>query len=137
MEDTFIAISFSFIGIGAAAQAISATLRLHGEASGRAETVLGGAVSQGHWAASHLVFAVAGDGREPPGRGSCGRNRLRVGGRRPADGHAPVVAAAAVQLPAVWLLAGLTLAIFGILPRFASAAWAVLVAAFSCTCWVR
>ncbi|MCB0931850.1 MAG: ABC transporter permease [Mycobacterium sp.] len=132
MEDTFIAISFSFIGIGAAAQAISATLRLHGEeASGRAETVLGGAVSRGHWAASHLVFAVAGTAASLLAAGVVAGTAYGL-----AVGDLPmamprVVAAAAVQLPAVWLLAGLTLAIFGILPRFASAAWAVLVAAFS------
>ena len=34
---------------------------------------------------------------------------------------------AAVQLPAVWLLAAVTLALFGLLPRFTPVAWGVLV----------
>ena len=39
-----------------------------------------------------------------------------------------MIATAAVQLPAVWLLAAVTVALFGLTPRFTPAAWAVLVA---------
>ena len=35
---------------------------------------------------------------------------------------------AAVQLPAVWLLVAVTVALFGLLPRFTPVAWGVLVA---------
>jgi ABC-2 type transport system permease protein len=38
-----------------------------------------------------------------------------------------VLGTAAVQLPAVWLLAAVTVALFGLLPRFTPVAWAVLV----------
>jgi ABC-2 type transport system permease protein len=38
-----------------------------------------------------------------------------------------VLAAAAVQLPAVWLSAGVAMALFGLFPRFAPASWAVYV----------
>ena len=34
---------------------------------------------------------------------------------------------AAVQLPAVWLLAAVTVALFGLVPRFTPVAWGVLV----------
>jgi ABC-2 type transport system permease protein len=34
--------------------------------------------------------------------------------------------AAAVQLPAVWVLTGITVAIYGIAPRFTQVAWGVL-----------
>lgn len=37
-----------------------------------------------------------------------------------------VLAGAMVQLPAVWVLAGLTVALFGLLPRFAWAGWVAL-----------
>jgi ABC-2 type transport system permease protein len=39
-----------------------------------------------------------------------------------------VVGTAAVQLPAVWLLSAVTLALFGLAPRFTPVAWGVLVA---------
>jgi ABC-2 type transport system permease protein len=39
-----------------------------------------------------------------------------------------VLGTAAVQLPAVWLLVAITVALFGLLPRFTPAAWGVLTA---------
>jgi ABC-2 type transport system permease protein len=38
-----------------------------------------------------------------------------------------VVGTAAVQLPAVWLLSAVTVAVFGLAPRFTPVAWGVLV----------
>jgi ABC-2 type transport system permease protein len=38
-----------------------------------------------------------------------------------------VLAAAAVQMPSVWLSAGVALALFGLVPRFAPTAWGVYV----------
>ena len=38
-----------------------------------------------------------------------------------------VLGTAAVQLPAVWLLAAVTVALFGLAPRFTPVAWGVLV----------
>jgi ABC-2 type transport system permease protein len=40
---------------------------------------------------------------------------------------AVVVGTAAAQLPAVWLLSAVTLALFGLAPRFTPVAWGVLV----------
>ena len=40
---------------------------------------------------------------------------------------AVVVASAAVQLPAVWLLSAVTVGLFGLAPRFTPVAWGVLV----------
>jgi len=39
-----------------------------------------------------------------------------------------VLGTVAVQLPAVWLPAAVTVALFGLLPRFTPVAWGVLVA---------
>ncbi len=45
------------------------------------------------------------------------------------EGKLPtVVGTAAVQLPAVWLLAAITVTLFGLAPRFTPVAWGVLVA---------
>lgn len=129
VEWAFIAISFSFLGVGAAAQAISATLRLHTEeAASRAETLLAGAVGRIHWAATHLTFAVFGTAVSLVVAGlvagvAYGSAVGDVGGTLPR-----VLAGAAVQLPAVWLMASMAVTLVGVLPRFAPAAWAVLVA---------
>jgi ABC-2 type transport system permease protein len=39
-----------------------------------------------------------------------------------------LLGAALVQLPAVWVLAGIAVALFGLVPRLAAAAWGALVA---------
>ena len=60
LEEAFIAVAFTMMGMVAAAFAVSLTLRLHQEESGqRAETTLAGAVSRTRWLASHLVAALA------------------------------------------------------------------------------
>ena len=39
-----------------------------------------------------------------------------------------VVGAALIQIPAVWVVVGVAVALFGVLPRFTSLSWGVLVA---------
>src|SRR6202046_5381705 len=61
IEEAFIAVAFTMMGMVAAAFAISLTLRLHAEESSqRAETVLAGSVSRTRWLTSHLATAFAG-----------------------------------------------------------------------------
>lgn len=127
LEAAFVSISFTFLGIGAAAQAVSATLRLHAEESAsRAESVLAGAVSRTRWAASHLLYAVAGPAVSLLTAGVIAGTAYGAAagdlGRLPG-----VLAAAAVQMPSVWLSAGVALALFGLVPRFAPTAWGVYV----------
>lgn len=129
VESAFVAIAFGFLGIVASAQAISSALRLHSEESaGRDETTLAGAVSRSRWAASYLLFAVAGPAVALLTAGAVaglayGLAAHDVGGKLPG-----VVSAAAVQLPFVWLSAGITLCLFGIYPRFAQMAWGFFIA---------
>jgi ABC-2 type transport system permease protein len=117
------------MGMVAAAFAVSLTLRLHQEESGqRAETTLAGAVSRTRWLASHLVAALGGSAIGMLGAGVAagliyGAAAGDVGGKL-----AVVVGSAAVQLPAVWLLSAVTVAVFGVAPRFTPVAWGVLVA---------
>ena len=107
LEEAFIAVAFAMMGMVAAAFAVSLTLRLHQEESSqRAETVLAGAVSRTRWLASHLVTALAGSAVAMLASGvtagvAYGVAAGDVGGKLPT-----VVASAAVQLPAVWLLVG-------------------------------
>lgn len=128
LEDAFLAVAFTMMGMAAAAFAVSLTLRPHQEEAGqRAETILAGAVSRSRWLASHLVLAIVGSTVAMLGSGLAGGLLYGIAAGDPGGKVGTVVASAAVQLPAVWLLAAVTVAIFGLAPRFAPVAWAVLV----------
>jgi ABC-2 type transport system permease protein len=128
VEWAFITISFSFLGIAAAAQAVSATLRLHTEeTASRAEALLAGTVSRYRWAASHLALAVLGTATSVMTAGMVAGVTYGIAAGDVAATLPRVLAAAAVQLPAIWLMASITMSLIGLLPRFAPAAWAVLV----------
>jgi ABC-2 type transport system permease protein len=128
LEQDFITISFNLLGMVAAAFAVSLTLRAYQEESDhRAETLLAGSVSRIRWLASHLVIAVAGTTVAMLTAGllaalTYGVTSGDIGGKLPA-----VLGAAAVQLPAVWLLVAATAALFGVAARFTPVAWGVLV----------
>ncbi|BBZ29864.1 tetronasin ABC transporter integral membrane protein [Mycolicibacterium madagascariense] len=128
-EQAFLTVAFGLLGMVAAAFAISVALRLHQEEAGqRAETLLAGAVSRNRWLASHLACALGGPAFALLTAGvlaglTYGASTGDVEGRLPV-----VVGMAAVQLPAVWLLAAVTVVLFGAAPRVTPAAWAVLVA---------
>jgi ABC-2 type transport system permease protein len=92
----------------------------------RAEPVLATSVRRRRWAASHLTLALLGPAVALAAAGLAsglvyGVSVGDVGGELPR-----VLAGAMVQLPAVWVLAGIMVALFGLLPRLASAGWAVL-----------
>ncbi|OSC36402.1 ABC transporter permease [Mycobacterium decipiens] len=129
LEHAFIVLAFTMIGMVAAAFAISLSLRPHQEETGhRAETLLAGAVSRTRWLSSHLVIALAGSALANLISGvvaglAYGMAVGDVGGKLPT-----VVGTAAVQLPAIWLPAAVTVALFGLVPRFTPVAWGVLVA---------
>lgn len=128
LESAFIAIAFTILAVAASAMAVSATLRLHQEETAqRGETILAEAIGRSRWALSHLTFAIAGSAAAILAAGlvtglSYGMAVDDVRGKVRS-----VLAVAAMQLPAIWLLAAVTLALFGLLPRFTPVAWAVLV----------
>ncbi|QZA08937.1 ABC transporter permease [Mycolicibacter heraklionensis] len=127
LEHAFVAVAFTMLGMVAAAFAVSLVLRLHQEeAATRAETLLAGALSRNRWLASHLVAALAGSTLAMLAAGLVagivyGTATGDIGAQVPA-----VVGSAAVQLPAVWLPAAVAVALFGLVPKVAPAAWAVL-----------
>jgi ABC-2 type transport system permease protein len=129
MEQAFVAVAFSMVGMVAAAFAISLTLRLHQEESSQhAETLLAGAVSRTRWLAGQLLIALGGSAAAIMVAGlvaglTYGAAANDVAGKLPV-----VLGTAAVQLPAVWSMAAVTVALFGLVPRFTPVAWGVLVA---------
>lgn len=130
LENSMITYAFTMIGVAAAAYSVSAALRLHTEeASQHSETLLTGAVSRIRWVTSHLVFALGGPAVALSVAGLLGglvygRAAGDIGGKLPG-----VLGAALVQLPAVWIFTGVTIALFGLAPRWTPVAWGVLTAA--------
>jgi ABC-2 type transport system permease protein len=128
LEEAFIAVAFAMMGMVAAAFGVSLTLRLHQEESAqRAETTLAGAVSRTRWLASHLITALAGSAFAMLACGVAGGLVYGMAAGDVGGKLATVIGTAAVQLPAVWLLSAVTVALFGIAPRFTPLAWGVLV----------
>jgi ABC-2 type transport system permease protein len=127
LANSFITFAIAILAIGAAAYSISAVLRLHEEESSqRAEATLSGSVSRERYALSHIGFALLGPAVVLLIAGAAIGvvYGLMAGDLVGKLGDA--LGAAAVQLPAVWVLTGITVAIYGIAPRFTQVAWGVL-----------
>jgi ABC-2 type transport system permease protein len=122
--DAYFSASLGSLGLLAAGYTVQATLRLRSEEEeARAEPVLASSVSRLRWASGHLIFAALGPAIALVTAGVTAG--LVHGGRGDVR---RLVYAAMVQLPAVWVLLGVALALFGLAPRFARASWAVLAA---------
>ena len=127
LSDAYIAGAMVIFALAAAAYAIQATLRLRTEEEGlRAEPVLATSVGRLRWATSHLLFGLLGPTVALVAAGLAeglvyGLVSGDVGRELPR-----VLAGALVQLPAVLVLAGIAMALFGLLPRLASVSWAAL-----------
>jgi ABC-2 type transport system permease protein len=123
--DSFLAGVMLLVGLIASAYAVQATLRMRvEESSGRLEPVLATATSRWQWAASHLVFSLLGPAVALLAAGvaeglAYGAAIGDVGGQLPR-----LIGAALAQLPAVWVLAAIAIAIFGFFPQLSMVSWA-------------
>lgn len=128
-NDVYLSAIMGMIGLIAAAFAVQAALRPRSEEEAlRAEPVLATGVGRLRWAASHLVFALLGP---TLAMAVAGLTSGLVYGLSVGDvpGQLPrVLAGAVVQLPAIWTLTGVTIALVGLLPRLAFGGWALLAA---------
>ena len=130
LVDSFLATSLLMFALIGSGFTISAVLRLRSEETGgRAEPLLATRVSRARWVASHLVMALAGSAVVMVAAGfGLG---LTYGIASDDLGQSVrLVGASLVYVPAMWLLAGVALVLFGLLPRAVSAAWAALGACF-------
>ncbi|MGW0482538.1 ABC transporter permease [Nonomuraea sp. NPDC003214] len=107
--------------------AVTAALRPRAEErDGAAELLLSTPASRVRWAAAHVAFAVAGPVLMLGAAGltmglTYGISLGDVGGQVPA-----MAGAALLWLPAVWVVAGLAVALLGLAPRAVAVAWAAL-----------
>ncbi|GAA2863627.1 ABC transporter permease [Nonomuraea rubra] len=109
------------LGYVAALYPLLVLLRLRDEeSSGRAELLLSTPVGRMRWACSHLAFAVLGSAVV---LGAAGLTMGLVSGQA-----GKVLSGALIQVPAVWVLAGVGILAFGLLPRAAAAiSWAAFL----------
>ncbi|MER7128387.1 ABC transporter permease [Streptosporangium saharense] len=127
--DAFLATEMSLLGMVAAGYAVQAALRPRAEeAAGRAEPVLAAAVPRWRWLAGHLVWTLGGAALllAVAGLAAGLAHGIRVGD--PVGQALRIAGAAMVQVPAVWVPAGIAVLLFGIAPRLTTLVWMVLVA---------
>jgi ABC-2 type transport system permease protein len=126
LVDAYIAAVMGILGAVVAAYALTTVLRLRTEETSlRAEPLLATAVTRTRWAWSHLVFAVLGSALVLAAAGAAAGV---AHGLRTHDGGQVLrlTGDALVQLPAVWVVAGIGAALLGLLPRQVTVAWGFL-----------
>ena len=114
------------LGLLASAFGIQAALRLRSEETAlRAEPLLATGVTRTRWLASHVIIALFGTAAlvliGGLGSGiSSGASLGNMGHQLPR-----MLAAAAVQLPAIWLVTALVVILFGAFPHLVTAGWGI------------
>lgn len=126
LTDIFLASVLAYLALVAGGFALQSATRLRSEeTAGRAEPILGAAVSRRSWSGSHLAVCFGGSvvALAAGGLGIGAAHAVAVG----EPGQVPrLVAAALAFLPAVWCLAALAAALFGCAPRALPLVWAAL-----------
>jgi ABC-2 type transport system permease protein len=126
-SDIFLSAIMGMLGLLAGAYAVTAALRIRSEeVEGRAEPVLATSVGRLNWTISHLAFSFLGPAVALAAAGAAGGLVYGLSVGEVGRELPRVLAGALVQLPAVWVLSGVTVALFGLLPRFAVGGWVPL-----------
>lgn len=127
--DSFFGAVFAIVGVTAAGYAVATTVRLRTEESaGLVEPLLATKLGRIRWAMSHLTFALAGTALLMVVAGLFGGIAYGAAiGDTSQIGR--LLAAAAVQVPAIWVLSGIGVLLFGFVPRYTTVTWAGLVLA--------
>ena len=130
LTDAFFTTSLLVLALIAGGFAISSALRLRSEeVGGRAEPLLATGLGRTRWVTSYLAVALGGSAVLMAAAGfgmgltyGISVSDLSQVGR--------LVGAAVAFVPALWLLVGVTLVLFGFAPRATAVAWGVLGACF-------
>jgi ABC-2 type transport system permease protein len=130
VTDAFLSTAMLIMALFGSGFTVSSVLRLRSEeVSGRADPVLAAPVGRRRWAWSHLVVSLVGTVALVLVCGvAMGAGAALVLGEAARIGE--LTAAGLVMVPAMWLLAGATLLVYGALPRWSLAAWALVAWVF-------
>jgi ABC-2 type transport system permease protein len=125
VAESFGSVIMSFLAITAAVFVVMAVLRARSEETGgRAEPVLATGLSRSGWAGGHLAMSMAG-GALVMLLGGVGFGAAGALSTEEGELFWKLTAASLAYVPALWLTGAITLLLFGWLPRFSAAAWAV------------
>ena len=130
LVESFFGTTLLILALGGTGYALQSALRLRGEESAlHAEAVLATRLSRLRWAAGHLAVTLGGAAvvLAAGGLGLGLAYGLTVGDL----GQVPrLVASAFVYYPAVAVMVGVSVALFGLLPRAVAAVWGLLALCF-------
>ena len=128
LTDSYLATSLLILALLATGPALQIVQRLRTEETElRAEVVLATGTSRPRWVASHLLVALGASALAILlGGFGLGLADAAVGGG--ARQVPRLLGAALAYVPAVWLLTGIAVALFGLVPRWTAAAWVLLTA---------
>ena len=131
LTDTYFATSFRVMALIASGFAIQSALRMRSEESAmRAEPVLATPVSRWRWGTSHLAIALAGSVALLAVAGLATAVSYAIAGG-PWGSVPRLLGAAVVYAPALWLMIGVAVIVFGFAPRWVDVTWGILAACFA------
>lgn len=128
LTDAYLALELGMIGSIVTVYGMQATMRLRTEETAwRGDVVLATATARIRWLGSHSLLAIAGASALVMlgGLASGVGYALAIGDRSALP---DVLLGAAVQIPAICVMVGLVVAVFGWVPRWTTATWGLLVA---------
>ena len=127
LVEAYLATIFAFQALLAAAYAVSSVLRARAEeAAGRAEPVLATATSRFAWLGSHVTIALLGSTLLLVASGAC-IALVRALSTGDLSSFGRLFAASLAYVPAVWVVAAVTVALVGAAPHAATGvAWGVI-----------
>jgi polyether ionophore transport system permease protein len=131
ITDAFLSTSVLILALIASAFSVSSVLRLRREeTSTHADVILSTATSRRSWAASHLVVASIGSlvVMTATGLGVGAGYAVMTGDLSDAP---PLLAAALVMTPALFVMSAAAFSVVAIAPRFAPSAWGLVLFAFA------
>jgi len=128
LTDAFLATEVGMLAIVAAAYGIQAAARTRAEETGlRVEPLLATAVTRSRLLAGHVIVALAGTTVLMAGFGVAAGLSYGAGIGAVGRGVGQMLAAGIAQLPAIWVLTAIVVALFGIVPRVTGGGWVALV----------
>lgn len=131
LVDAFLAAVMLMLALAASGFTISAVLRLRTEETeGRVDPLLTAPLTRRAWMASHLTVATVGTVVIMVAGGLGMGTGYAIAASEPGR-VLTLVGAALALVPAMLVLGGVTAALFGVLPRWTLAAWAVFAVALS------
>jgi ABC-2 type transport system permease protein len=130
LVDNYLAVSLLSMALIGTGFAIAAVLKMRSEeTAGRLEPLLATALARPRWAAGYIAVAAGGTLVVLAASG-LGAGIADAAGSDDL-GRLPLLVGSSVALaPAVWVLIGLAVALFGLLPRVTAATWGALAACY-------